>query len=106
MTFEDDMTFEDQMIGFTPLHEAAMNGDLDRIRELLAKGVDPHVPMRDNSTPLTLACSAYAGAHMGAPYIRADKADDYMACALELADGDHEYVMSIVHNIWEAHDCL
>ena len=96
------MTFDDH----TALHEAAMQGDFERVRELLAEGADPDWCTLDGLTPLTLACRAYPSAHMGGAYASAEKAGDYMACALELADGDRDLVMSIVRYLSQADDCL
>lgn len=41
--------------GWTPLHSAANNSDLDSIRALLSAGADPLQPNEDGKTPLDLA---------------------------------------------------
>ncbi len=41
--------------GFTPLHEAALNGKIDLVRLLLAHGADPSLPTADGALPAALA---------------------------------------------------
>ena len=41
--------------GFTPLHEAALNGDIEFARLLLEHGADVNAKMKDGKTPLTFA---------------------------------------------------
>ena len=41
--------------GFTPLHEAALNGDSEFARLLLDHGADVNAKMKDGKTPLTFA---------------------------------------------------
>jgi ankyrin repeat protein len=43
--------------GFTPLHGAAQNGDLELARELVARGADRTVRASDGTTPADLATS-------------------------------------------------
>src|SRR5258706_13335744 len=45
--------------GWTPLHTAAQNGDLDAVRALLAQGADPNArEAGDNTYPLHWAAAA------------------------------------------------
>ena len=45
-------------MGYTPLHEAAQNGQLDMIRLLLAHGADPAARKADGETPAQTALKA------------------------------------------------
>ena len=47
-----------QFTGWTPLHGAAQHGALDRVRQLIAEGADPHArESGDNTTPLHWAAA-------------------------------------------------
>jgi len=46
-----------QQGGFAPLHEAALNGNLELVRLLLEHGADPRLPNDDGATPISLARS-------------------------------------------------
>ena len=48
--------------GRTDLHYAALDGDLARVRELLAGGADPSAADRQDFTPLHFAAQSYAPA--------------------------------------------
>src|SRR6202034_2504134 len=40
----------------TALMRAAFSGDIELVKLLLAHGADPHIPSKDNETPLMAAC--------------------------------------------------
>ena len=54
ITINDDGT-EDCLSDFTDLHHAALRGDIDEVRALLAQGADPNAFEEFGSTPLHFA---------------------------------------------------